>query len=107
MNQSTPASFYEVSARAYPERLEEIEYEKEWTARRVSKGGQIRWGGSDVFIAHALGGERVGLQQKDDRYWQVWFSFYDVGIFDSQKRTIRRPPAQGVQREKTGGGPGV
>jgi hypothetical protein len=57
----------------------------------VSPGGQIHWGDEYVFVSHALQNERIGLDPIDDRYWRVWFSFYEIGVLDSRKFTIRRP----------------
>jgi hypothetical protein len=51
----------------------------------------MRWSGENVFVAHALEGEAVGLEQIDDRNWRVWFSFYEIGVLDSHKLRIRRP----------------
>jgi transposase InsO family protein len=91
LGMKTPADYYRDSPRTYPERLREVEYPRDWTVRRVSPGGQMRWGGESVFVAHALNGEPVGLEQIDDRMWRVWFSFYEIGTFDTEKLVIRRP----------------
>jgi len=91
LGQETPASYYQCSARVHPGRPREVEYSSDWQVRRVAAGGQMRWGGDYVFVAHALKGEPVGLEQIDDGHWRVWFSFYEVGILDGSKRVIRRP----------------
>jgi putative transposase len=87
----TPADYYRHSSRIYPERLRAVEYPSEWIVRRVSPGGQMRWGGKYVFVAHALSGEPVGLEQIDDRQWRMWFSFYEIGTLNTEKLTVRRP----------------
>jgi transposase InsO family protein len=103
LGQKTPASYYERSPRAYPERLREVEYPADWEVRRVGTAGQMRWSGESVFVAHALKGEPVGLQQIDDRQWRVWFNFYEIGVLDATHLTIRRrqretmKPSQGRQ----------
>ena len=91
LGQRTPASCYQASPRAYPARLRAVEYPSHWEVRRVGEGGQIRWHVAHVFVAHALAGEPVGLEPIDDHRWRVWFSFYEVGVLDGLKRTIRRP----------------
>jgi transposase InsO family protein len=91
LGQKTPESYYEPSPRVYPGRLREVEYPVDWEVRRVANGGQIRWSGDRVFVAHALHGEPVGLEQIDDRRWRVWFSFYEIGVLDAAKLVIRRP----------------
>jgi transposase InsO family protein len=90
LGQQTPATYYQPSERRYPERLREVEYPADWAVRRVAPGGQIRWSGEYVFVAHALQGEPVGLEQIDDRLWRVWFNFYEVGMMDADKLVVRR-----------------
>lgn len=94
LGQKTPAMYYRPSDRSYPGRLREVAYPADWQVRRVSSGGQMRWSGQSVFVAHALEGEAVGLEQTDERHWRVWFSFYEIGVLDSEKLVIRRPERQ-------------
>ena len=91
LGQTPPAHHYKPSSNTYPERLPAIEYPSEWITRCVSPGGQMRWKGEYVFVAHALEGERVGLEQIDERRWRVWFSAYEVGVLDEVKQRIQRP----------------
>lgn len=100
LGQQTPASYYQSSDRSYPGRLREIVYPLDWETRRISAGGQMRWSGAQIFVANALQGELVGLEPIDERHWRVWFSFYEVGIVDAQKRSIRR---SAPKRTKEGG----
>jgi len=93
LGQTPPAHHYEPSQRPYPERLPAIEYPSAWITRSVSPGGQMRWDNSYVFVAHALAGERVGLEQIDEENWRVWFSWYEVGVLEEAKLQIRRPPS--------------
>lgn len=94
LGQKTPASYYQPSPRAYPERVREVEYPADWEVRRVGNSGQMRWSGESVFVAHALNGERVGLEQIDDQRWRVWFSFCEIGVLDTTKLRIRRAERQ-------------
>jgi len=91
LEQKPPATYYQASPRAYPERIGEVEYPADWEVRRIAGAGQIRWSGEYVFVSHALQGERVGLEQIDDEHWRVWFSFYQIGVLDAAKMAIRRP----------------
>lgn len=100
--QQPPASCYEPSPRAYPERLREIEYPADWEVRRVAPAGQIRWWGDYVFLAHALQGEPVGLEPIDERRWRVWYCFYEVGVLDAVKLVIRRPEPQPLKEMPDG-----
>lgn len=91
LGQTPPAHHYETSLRPYPERVSAIDYPADWSTRAVSAGGQMRWKGEYVFVAHALEGERVGLEQIDEQRWRVWFSSYEVGVLDEVKLRIQRP----------------
>jgi len=91
LGQTTPATHYQVSPREYPRRLEEVEYPADWQVRRVARGGQMRWQGLNVFVAHALEGEAIGLQPLDDLHWRAWFRFYELGVLVSHSARILRP----------------
>jgi transposase InsO family protein len=101
LGQQTPATHYHSSPRTYPERLREVEYPADWEVRRVSVGGQMRWRSDNIFVAHALEGERVGLEPRAEGGWRVWFSFYEVGVLEAGALRIRRPPP--IQKEAAGG----
>ncbi len=92
LDQATPASRYQPSPREYPRRLARIEYPETWHVRKVAGGGQIRWQGEMIFLAHALAYEPVGLEQIEDRVWRVWFRDYLVGMVDEGGR-LKRPPS--------------
>lgn len=94
LGQRTPAEVYQASMRSYPARLWEMEYAAGWALRRVSPAGQMRWAGGHVFVAHALAGETIGLDQIDERFWRVCFGFYEIGILDIERLVIERPAAR-------------
>jgi putative transposase len=102
LGQKTPASCYQASPRVYPERLREVVYPADWEVRRVFDGGQIRWHGNRLFVAHALTGEPVGLEQIEEHRWRVWFSFYELGILDSAKCILRRLDTKSVDPARSG-----
>jgi transposase InsO family protein len=91
LEQRTPAEIYRPSPRVYPARLPPIEYGPTLTVRKVKPGGQIKWRGDVVFVSGALQGYPVGLQQLDERYWQVWFSFYPLAWLDAHRRRLILP----------------
>lgn len=100
LGQQTPASQYWSSERAYPGRLRPVEYPEGWEVRMVTDGGQMRWQGESVFVAHPLAGERVGLEAIEEDQWRVWFSFYEIGILDGERRRIRRPGTEAKKGKK-------
>jgi transposase InsO family protein len=82
LGQVPPGSVYESSPRLYPDRLAEVEYASGWVARRVEQGGHFYWRGREVFLSEALGGERIGLEALDERYWMVYFTVWALGVYD-------------------------
>ena len=96
LGMATPASVYGGSPRRYTGRPGPVEYPSDRDVRMVAPGGQIRWHSGHVFVAHALEGERVWLEQIGELRWRVWFSFYEVGIMESGRPGLL-PPAGGAQ----------
>lgn len=97
LGQRPPAALYRPSPRVYPERLPPLEYGPGLSVRRVKPGGQIKWRGGVVFVSRALQGYPVGLRQIDERYWQVWFSFYPLAWLDARRQRLIAPPAASVE----------
>ena len=90
---STPAEHYELSIRPYPRRLAEPTYPG-WEVRSVGRSGQFKFSASDVFVSHALAGERIGLQAlsaDQERYWRVYFMKYYLGVLDRRTSRIWKP----------------
>ncbi len=85
----TPADCYETSPRAYRSRPRAVSYPSDYEVRYVSDGGHLRWNGAKVFVGRALIGEPIGFQPVCDKNWRLWFSFYELGVFDEEKLLIR------------------
>ena len=86
-----PAEFYAPSGRPWPSRLAEPEYASELEVRRVDAGGQIRWRGGRVFVSHALKGEPVGLKPATEGAWEVYYSFYVLGVLEKKRTRLWTP----------------
>lgn len=83
LGMNTPASLYDPSARAFPERLAELEYPCGYELRKVAERGQFRWKCDKVMIGHALEGEVIGLEPVGDgRFWRAWFGPVHLGVLD-------------------------
>ena len=94
----TPGELYEPSGRIYTGRLPAPrEYAEPWAVREVRGGGQIKWRNRELFVSHALAGQRVGLEPVGDGIWTVWFESLELGWWDERQRRIQRrkklPPA--------------
>lgn len=88
----TPAECYQDSLRPYRSRIRPVEYPAGFEVRQVGESGQIRWNSAYVFVGRALSGELIGLELLNDKKWRVWFSFYELGLFDEEKLLIRAKP---------------
>ena len=97
LKMQTPASVYEPSPRAYPERVPQPEYDQGWEVRCVYPHGQFFWKGSHVFLSKALAGERIGLEPLDERYWCVYLAAFPIAAFDSQQRVTLSLPKEEEQ----------
>ena len=86
----TPEACYTASAREFPARVREPEYDSALRVRRVQKGGQFSWQHQEVFLSETLSGERIGLLPVDDRYYTVFFAQVPIARFDS--RTLQLHP---------------
>jgi transposase InsO family protein len=91
LGMATPASAYEPSPRAYPERLPELEYPAGSRLRKVDGDGDVRWNVSKVFVGRALAGQVLGLQGLDGRLWLVRFGPLDLGLLDQRLGRLLRP----------------
>ena len=83
----TPASVYESSFREYPSQEPELHYPSYWLTRRVQKRGEFYWRGS-VALSEVLGGETIGLEPVEGRYWRLWFGPLWLGVFDAHRRRV-------------------
>jgi len=102
LDQQTPASHYQPSARELPRRLAPLEYPGHFEVRLVSRNSGIRWKKRWVCVTHTLAGEHVGLEEVGDGLWDVYFGPVKLGrmderlrrIEDHKGRTVRRGPAE-------------
>lgn len=87
LGQKPPASVYRTSAREYPAKMLEVMYSPNFSVRRVKENGGFKWRNTELYLSGALAGELVGLKEIDNEIWNVYFSFYPLGILD--ERTMR------------------
>ena len=89
----TPASCYQSSPRIYPDRIPEPQYDSNIKPKRVYPDGTFFWKGTQIFISKSLGGESIGMEPIDDRYWHVQFATFPLARFDSHKLVLQPMPA--------------
>lgn len=70
--------------RPFPSRTPVVEYPGHFEVRSVRSDGRIKFRGGYLFVADALVGERVGLEETDDGIWSVSFSFMELARYDAR-----------------------
>ena len=93
LGMQTPASAYEPSPRAYPERLPEVEYPDTMEVRTIKSHGHFRWKKHDIFLSEVLWGEPIGLLPVDDGLYTIYFSHVPLALFDTRTAKTYRLPA--------------
>jgi len=82
LGQKPPSSAYDISPRAYPIRLPEVEYDDDIVVKKVRHSGELYWKGKYVHVSQSLAKEPIGLKQIDEHLWEVSFSFYPLGTLN-------------------------
>jgi len=88
LNKKTPASVYKSSARRFPEKLREPEYDHGVEVRTVRHGGEISFSMNYYFISELLAGEKVGLVEAADGKYEIRFGFHPIAILDQRLGTV-------------------
>ena len=70
------------SRRPYPDTLPPLEYPGHFLVKRVTSAGTIRFRYSLPFLACALRGHQVGLEEVDDGVWSVYLGEVLLGKLD-------------------------
>jgi putative transposase len=90
LHMKTPSECYQPSARAYPNRLAEMEYPTNYLVRRVRSAGEIKWQGELIYTSEALVGERLGLKQVDENIWAVHFGHLCLAMINSKTKQLQK-----------------
>jgi hypothetical protein len=90
LGQIPPARIWQPSPRPYPDRFDDPVYPDDHAVRRVRSNGEIKWGGSLIFLSEALIGEIVGIAETDAGDWIVTFANLELGIIHRGSTKLRR-----------------
>jgi len=88
LNMETPASVYQSSLRAYPQRIPEPEYPAHFEVRYVSGNNGLRWNCEWINVGSVLVGEYLGLEPVDEGKWLVYFYGYLIGRLNERRQYI-------------------
>jgi len=84
-----PGWQYEASPREYPGRLPALEYPGDYTEKRVTTVGTFRFKTKLLFIANALRGYHIGLDEEADGVWSIFFGDIELAKLDERDYIIR------------------
>lgn len=90
LNMKTPADIYLPSSKSLPIRLPEIVYPDDYIIRKVHHQGDLKWRGKHIYLSRTLAKEYVGLEQIDDRCWNIYFADIKLAKLDDSCGKIVR-----------------
>jgi transposase InsO family protein len=90
LGQTPPGRHYQPSPRPLPERLPEPDYPKEADIRRVRSNGEIKWGGTLLFVSTAIIGELIAIEETDSGELRMRFYDTPIGVIDTRQKRLRR-----------------
>ena len=102
LDYQTPAACYNKSARAFPRRVPEVEYDSDVLVRRVSASGELNWKHRGLFVSELFAGQRLGLRPHHDRYYDVLYGPLQIGWFDTFRHQFHRTEPRPLKKERCG-----
>jgi putative transposase len=91
LGNARPAQHYAASSRRFDGILREPDYGPDHEVRRVRSNGEIKWGGSSIFISEALVGEPVGLVEIEDAGHAAFYGPVLLGVIARHDDRLRKP----------------
>jgi putative transposase len=79
-----PFDVYEDSPRRFPTELREPTYPPHFLIRSVRSNGEIQFAGRKLFVSEALVSESVGIEERDDDSYAVFFGPKRIGGIDAE-----------------------
>jgi putative transposase len=92
LGQKPPASCYEPSLRAMPDRPRAPEYAEDFVVRRVSNEGRFTWKGQILHAGRPLENQPLGLRQVDDDEWELFYGPVLIGVVLLRDGKVRVDP---------------
>jgi len=99
INMQTPADLYVPSSKEYSMILPEMTYPDDMAIRSVKSQGDISWKSRHIYLSKTLAGELIGLRQKTDRIWDIYFGQVKLAQLDSYEKKLIHLPRQ-IKRKK-------
>jgi putative transposase len=80
LGQKPPASCYEPSLRAMPDKPRAPEYGDDFVVRRTSNVGHFMWKGHLLLAGKPLASQPLGLRQVDEDEWELFYGPLLIGV---------------------------
>ena len=85
LDMETPASAHKYSARPFPEKIQDYDYDSEMRIMKVTQNGSIRWKSYYwIYLTASLKGKYVGVLDMDNGIWRVYYRNVFLGYFDEK-----------------------
>lgn len=88
LGRATPSMVYAPSTRPWPSRLPEVSYPGHFDVRRVTSNGSMKWRNRAISVSIVLAGEVIGLEERADGEWAVYFGPVRLGTLDERRGRI-------------------
>ncbi len=86
LGMETPASIHSFSARAFPERIAQFDYNSNMKVLKVTQNGAIRWRSYYwVYLTAALKGKYAGIEELGNGIWKVFYRNVFLGYFNENE----------------------
>ena len=91
LGMETPASAHSFSARPFPEKITNFDYDSEMKVLKVTQNGSMRWGAYNwVYLSASLTGKYVGALEMGNGIWRVFYRNVFLGYFDENELRIKQ-----------------
>lgn len=77
-----PGEIYRPSVRKMPKRIETYDSPAHFLLKRGSQEGTIRVFHNQVFVSNTLHEDYVGLEERSDGVYVLFFCFYQIGRYE-------------------------
>jgi len=89
LGMETPPSRYTHSPQPYPTRMPVPEYPGHYTVRLITTGGTVRFANRVLYLANALTGELVGMDEVDDGVWWIYFGTTLIAALNERNYIVK------------------
>ena len=85
LDMKTPADVHDFSARPFPEKIPNFDYDSKYKVLKVTKNGSIRWKSYYwVYVSAALMDKYVAIEDIGNGIWKVFYRNVLLGFFDER-----------------------